>query len=155
MNYGIEGETWEWVGDEATYTDKVMDYEANGWANVAVAMANCGRANMSGPFAQDPNYIFQYYAEPAQKEALYTWNDNQDSQKTLIPPVTMTQEESSQYATLMADIDTFVKSSYGEWFNRSKNVADTWDSYISTLEGMGLADAVKLYQGAVDRYDAR
>ena len=67
----------------------------------------------------------------------------------------MTQEESSQYATLMADIDTFVKSSYGEWFNRSKNVADTWDSYISTLEGMGLADAVKLYQGAVDRYDAR
>ena len=132
-----------------------MDYAANGFPSLATSMANVGRANMSGPFAQDPNYIFEYYATDGQKAALHTWNDYQESQRTLIPPITLTAEESSKYASLINDINTYVESSYGAWFALQSKVEDDWDNYISTLQGMGIQDAIDIYQAALNRYNAR
>ena len=132
-----------------------MDYEANGYASLAYSMAAAGRANMSGAFAQDPNYIFEYYTEDEQKDALYTWNDYQESQSTLIPPITLTAEESATYTNIMTNIQTYVDSAYGGWFALNTNVEDDWDNYVATLESMGINDAVAAYQAALDRYNAR
>lgn len=155
VNYGKAGESRL---DDATgshYTDLVMDYEAGGFGAIAQSMANYGRANMSGPFAQDPNYIFEYYSTDVQKDALYTWNDYQDSQSTLIPPITMTADESNAYTTIINDVKTQYNSSYGTWFNLTNDVEADWDSYVKTLNDMGLQEAMDLYQAALDRYNAR
>ncbi len=162
-NYSKEGHLFINYGQDvvidsegqAHYSDKTMDYAANGFPSLATSMANVGRANMSGPFAQDPNYIFEYYATDGQKAALHTWNDYQESQSTLIPPITLTAEESSKYASLINDINTYVESSYGAWFALQSKVEDDWDNYISTLQGMGIQDAIDIYQAALNRYNAR
>lgn len=137
------------------YSDNTMDYAGNGYASLAYSMAAAGRANMSGAFAQDPNYIFEYYTEDEQKDALYTWNDYQDSQRTLIPPITLTGEESSAYTNIMTNIQTYVDSAYGGWFALNSKVEDDWDQYVATLESMGINDAIAAYQSALDRYNAR
>ncbi len=140
---------------QAHYSAKTMDFAGNGFSSLATSMANSGRANMSGAFAQDPNYIFEYYQNDIQKQALYNWNDHQDSQKTLIPPITMTAEESTEYAHIISDINTQVKSSYGSWFALESKVADDWDSYLAKLNSMNLDGAIAYYQAALDRYNAR
>lgn len=153
INYGPDYTVDE--EGQGHYSENTMNYAENGFASLAYSMAAAGRANMSGAFAQDPNYIFEYYTEDIQKDALYTWNDYQDSQSTLIPPITLTQEESSQYSTIMTNITTYVQSAYGGWFALNSNVEDDWDNYVSTLESMGINDAIAIYQAALDRYSAR
>lgn len=139
----------------AHYSDKTMNYADNGFSSLATSMANAGRANMSGAFSQDANYIFEYYTEDVQKDALYTWNDYQDSQKSLIPPVTLTVDEAAVYTAAFSNVDTYVKSSYGQWFALASKVEDDWDTYVSTLESMGVNDMIDVYQAALDRYNAR
>ncbi|MBQ7916470.1 MAG: ABC transporter substrate-binding protein [Firmicutes bacterium] len=153
LNFGSDY-TYDENGDP-TYSEKTMNYAENGFASIATSMAAGGRANMSFPGAQDPGYIFAYYASPVQKQALYNWNDYQDSQSTLIPPVTLTAEEATEYATIINNLDTQVKTSYGAWFAGTADVEADWDSYLATLESMGLSRAIELQQAAVDRYDAR
>ena len=153
INYGPDYKVDE--EGQGHYSENTMDYEANGYASLAYSMAAAGRANMSGAFAQDPNYIFEYYTEDEQKDALYTWNDYQESQSTLIPPITLTAEESATYTNIMTNIQTYVDSAYGGWFALNTNVEDDWDNYVATLESMGINDAVAAYQAALDRYNAR
>lgn len=153
MNYGADAVVD--ADGTAHYSDATMDYAANGFSSLATSMANVGRANMSGAFAQDPQYIFEYYTEDVQKDALYTWNDNQDSQKSLIPPVTMTSDESAAYTTAYSNVNTYMESSYGQWFALTSKVEDDWDNYITTLESMGVNDMIAAYQAALDRYNAR
>ena len=136
-----------------TYTDLVMKNPDG--LSVAVAMAHWGRANMSGAFVQDPNYIFQYYENEQQKKALYMWNDESDSQKTLIPPVTLTQEESRRYATLNSQVDTYVKEQRARFFTMEGDISAEWDSYVKTLKELGVEEMVAIYQAALDRYNAR
>lgn len=154
INFGIEGTDYT-VQDDGTikYSDWIMD-NPDGLA-IAVAMANKGRANMSGAFVQDPNYILGYWVTEQQTDALYKWNDETDVQSTIIPAVTLTSEETDEYTGIINDIDTAVKEYYSKVFNREADVDDTWDAYIEQLNGMGLQDAIAIEQAALDRYNAR
>lgn len=154
INFGVEGETYTIGADGmAAYTDLVMNNPDG--LSIAVAMAKYGRANMSGAFVQDNGYIFSYYAEPQQKEALRIWNDESDSQPTLIPPITMTQDEANNYSKKSADVDTTMKEFRAKWFNRESDIDADWDAYIKQLNDQGLQDMIDIYQAALDRYNAR
>ena len=83
--------------------------------NIAVAMAHYGRANMSGAFVQDPNYILGYYATDEQKAAVSLWASN-DVSGTVMPPVTMTPDEATEFANLNGNVDTGVPRKGSERF---------------------------------------
>lgn len=154
INFGIEGTDYTRNSDGTiTYSDWIMD-NPDGLTQ-AVAMANKGRANMSGAFVQDPNYIIGYWATDLQQRALHIWNDETDNQGSILPPVTLTADESTTYARIMADITTAVKEYYTGVFTGTKNLDSDWDAYVAQLEGMGLPDALKIQQDALDRYNAR
>ena len=153
INFGEEGVSYNMVGDVPTYTDEVMK-NPNG-LSVAVAMAHWGRGNMSGAFVQDPNYIIQYYETEQQKEALSIWNDESDSQKTLIPPITLTEEESKRYTVLNGQVDTYIKEQRAKFITGEGDVQTEWDSYIETLKSLGIEEMISIYQAALERYNAR
>ncbi|AGC69656.1 extracellular solute-binding protein family 1 [Thermoclostridium stercorarium subsp. stercorarium DSM 8532] len=153
INFGEEGKSYNMVNGEPVYTDLIMKNPEG--LTVAVAMAHWGRANMSGAFVQDPRYIFQYYETEQQKEALHIWNDTNDSQKTLIPPVTLTQEESKRFAALNSQVDTYVKEQRARFFTMEGNIEAEWDNYVKTLKDMGVDEMIAIYQAALDRYNAR
>lgn len=153
MNFGEEGVSYTLENGVPTYTDEVMA-NADG-LSVAVSMANWGRANMSGAFIQDPNYILQYYATPQQKEALSLWNDESDSQKTLIPPITLTEDEAKEFANLNAQVDTYMKEQRAKYFTREADISAEWDTYVQTLQSLGVDRMIEIYQAALERYNAR
>jgi len=118
----------------------------------AQMISRFARGNFNGPFVQDVRYITQYYELPEQKEALKVWT--QPTNEKLLPPLTVTQDESKKFASTMTDINT----RYDEVFNRvwsGKAGLDEWDGFVRGLRGMGIDDALKIQQAALDRYNKR
>ncbi len=149
FNFGIEGVSYKMVSGNPTYTDEVM---RNPQLPSAQAISRYARGNFNGPFVQDVRYITQYYELPEQKDALKAWT--QPSNEKLLPPITVTQDESKRFATLMTDINT----RFDEVFNRvwsGKAGLDEWDGFVKALSGMGIDDARKIQQNALDRYNKR
>src|SRR3989442_1583918 len=149
FNFGIEGTSYTMVNGLPTYLDAVMHDPKIPSAQMISRFA---RGNFNGPFVQDVRYITQYYELPEQKDALKVWT--QPTNEKLLPPLTVTQDESKRFASLMTDINT----RYDEVFNRvwsGKAGLDEWDGFARGLRGMGIDDALKIQQAALDRYNKR
>jgi putative aldouronate transport system substrate-binding protein len=149
FNFGIEGTSYKMVDGYPTYTDALMKDPK---LPPVSAMSLYIRAHYNGPFVQDKRYIEQYSILPEQKEAISTWM--QASNEGLLPPITPTQDESKKYASIMQDVMT----RYEEVFHKVVTGAlplDAWDQYVKDIKGMGIDDAIKIQQGALDRYNKR
>lgn len=87
-NFGIEGESFEYVDGSPVYTDRMFN-SPEGY-NLSTALAFYVRATGSGPFQQDPGYILQYYQYDEQKEALNRWaGPTQQHKTTKMPPMSL------------------------------------------------------------------
>lgn len=154
INIGEEGVAYTGFeetpyGTAAKYTDTIMKAD-----NIAVAMAHYGRANMVGAFVQDPTYILGYYATDEQKAAVSLWASN-DVSGTVMPPVTMTPDEATEFANLNGNVDTAVQEFRGKVLNGSADLDAEWDAYIEQIKGMGVERMLEIEQAALDRYNAR
>jgi putative aldouronate transport system substrate-binding protein len=149
-NFGIEGVSYTMVDGKPIFTPEVMKNPQG--LPPAQAIAKYARSINNGPFVQDPGYIMQYYELPEQKDALKIWMEPTNEKR--MPPVTPTQDESKKFATIMADIDT----RFDEVFNKVWSGAlplDAWDTFVKDLKQMGIDDAIKIQQAALDRYNKR
>jgi putative aldouronate transport system substrate-binding protein len=110
------------------------------------------RGNFNGPFVQDARYIEQYYELQAQKDALKTWLEPTDERQ--MPPLTPTQQESKKFASIMND----VIGKYQEVFTKVITGAEAMDSVTglpAQLRQIGIDDAIKIQQSALDRFNKR
>lgn len=154
INFGVEGTDYTRNADGTiTYSDWIMNNPDG--LPIAVAMANKGRANMSGAFVQDPNYIIAYWATEQQQRALHMWNDETDVQMTIMPPVTLTPDETSDYKRIMADIGTAANEYRSKVFTGESDLDATWDAFVEQIKGMGIDQAIEIEQTALDRFNAR
>ena len=151
MNFGIEGESYEWEGDYPTYKDEMSnDPEGRPFATM---LGQYIRGNYSGPFVQDVRYIEQYLPFPEQGVAVAEWA-NTDALDYALPPVTATPEESSDLATIMNEVNAerdrmFLAFLFGD------ESLDNFDSYVESLNNMGLQDAIEIQEAAIERYNNR
>lgn len=154
INFGVEGTDYTRNADGTiTYGDWIMKNPDG--LSIAVAMANKGRANMSGAFCQDPNYIIAYWATEQQQRALHMWNDETDVQMTIMPPVTLTSDETTEYKRIMSEIKTASDEYRSAVFTGEKDLDATWDAFVEQLKGMGIDDAIAIEQAALERFNAR
>ena len=157
INFGEEGVAYDGFeetpyGTATMYSDVIMNNPDG--LEIAVAMAHYGRANMSGAFIQDPGYILGYYATDQQKAAVSLWAEN-DVSGTIIPPITMTPEESSEYTSLNAQVSTAVDEYRDKVLAGQANLDSDWDAYIEQIKSQGVERMIELQQIALDRYNAR
>lgn len=149
FNFGIEGTSYKMVSGYPTYTDALMKDPK---LPPASAMSLYIRAHYNGPFVQDKRYIEQYSVLPEQKEAIAIWS--QPSNAGQLPPITPTQDESKKFATIMQDVMT----RYEEVFHKVVTGGlplDAWDQFVKDAKSMGIDDAIKIQQAALDRYNKR
>ena len=59
-----------------------------------------------GPFFTERRYLELYYTFPEQLDALDKWTKT-DMREHLMPPVSPTQEESSEFSRIMTDINAY------------------------------------------------
>lgn len=155
INFGVEGTDYTKNADGTiTYSDWIMNNPDG--LSIAVAMANKGRANMSGAFIQDPNYIIAYWDTEQQQRALHMWNDETDVQMTIMPAVTLTDAESTEYSRIMADVGNREKEFYSKAFTGDIDIDASWDAYVEELKTtFNIERAIEIEQAALERYNSR
>ena len=150
-NFGVEGESFDYVNGVPTYSDLVMKNPDG--LTAAQAMSKYCLANMAGPFTQALEYIQQYYQLPQQKQALTNWSDA-DEKTSVCPPITFTPEESSEVSRIMTEVETYRDEMTMRIIMGSEPVSKV-DEFQTTIKSMNLNNAIKLYQTALNRYYAR
>ncbi len=150
FNFGIEGESYEMIDGYPTYKEVITDNPDG--KSMSEGLAMYVPAGWSGPFIQAKEYAEQYNNLPEQLEALENWKKG--SNERAMPLVTPTQDESSEYASIMNDINTF-KSEMINKFIMGEEPLSKFDDFVKTIESMGIDRATEIQQNALKRYNDR
>ncbi|WP_409342399.1 extracellular solute-binding protein [Paenibacillus sp. MBLB4367] len=150
FNFGIENESYKLENGYPKYTDKILNNPDK--LPITQAMAKYFIASWSGPIVQDKRYIEQYFTLPEQRDAQKAWMTADHSK--VMPPVTLTAEESSKTASIMNDVKTYRDEMIGKFIMGAEPISN-FDKFVSTMKSMGIDEAIKARQAALDRYNNR
>ncbi|MBQ4259986.1 MAG: extracellular solute-binding protein [Lachnospiraceae bacterium] len=153
FNFGVEGESYTMVDGVPTYTEWIT-HNPDG-LSMQRAMAQYSRAAVGGgPFVQSDDYARQYFWRPQQIASQEQWNKT-ESHLYNMPIFTVAPEDASEYATLGADIDTFVAEARVKFVDGTWTIDDYEEKYLEPLKEMGLDRYIEIIQEACDRFYAR
>lgn len=151
---GIEGESYVDNGDgtyslsdslKASITDGTYPTAAAAVYTYSLGTASFGLYNWG-------MFDAIYEGNPA-TDAYDVWNTAKFD--LMIPPcMTMTDEESQEYASLYTNIQTLVQENT-VGFIMGKMSMDEYDSFVEQLHTYGIDRCIELKQAALDRYNAR
>lgn len=150
-NFGIEGESYEMVDGEPVYTDEIT-HNPDGLP-IAEALSAYTRVTYNGSFVQDVRYISQYYTYDSQKAAPEVWTVDA-AQDHILPPITPTVEESSEFSTIMNEINTY-RDEMTLKFILGTEPLENFDAFVETINSMNLDRALEIENAALERYNAR
>ena len=151
MNFGIEGESFNWVDGYPAYTDEILKNPEG--KSISEAMKPYLQASSSFPGIQDYRYLEQYYQLQNQKDAVGVWSVA-DTSATRMPNIIFTAEESDKLSTIATNIQTCAE----EWafkFITGTMPIEKFDDFRAELKTFGIEEAIKIYQAAYDRFEAR
>lgn len=146
-NYGIEGEGLQFDTDgNPCYTDMVLHNESYG-----VTAASAIFSQYGGAMLCYADRTFEGYSERIQ-EAIENWR--YDTQDWMYPTkVTLTTEQGEAYTPIINELNNYVAEASLKFILGDTELNDeTWDSYLTTLENMGLSEAVQIKQDALAVY---
>ena len=152
-NFGREGVSYEMKDGIPTYTDIITDPDKNGGLSTSQAMSKYIRACYNGLFVQDADYIMQMYTTPQQQEAMPIWANTQ-TEKFMMPLVTMTEEENKEYTNIMTDIDVYREEMLFKFVTGQEPI-ENLNQYFEKLKSMNIERAIQIQQAAYDRYKKR
>jgi putative aldouronate transport system substrate-binding protein len=150
---GIEGKTWEkmengdwkWIiGGE--YGDDI--------AAVRASAAIQGAANHPSLW---PDYWQKMSAEVDPDEVYLNGQRTKMAEKGMVPLPVMrySDADAMSIATLTADINGYIDQYVAQVATGEMDLADSWATYLETMESMGAADLMEIYQRVYDEAIAK
>lgn len=152
MTFGIEGVSYNMVDGKPVLSDEIMKNPDGLTYDIALAKYSLKPNTVE---AMDDTYaIYSQYnlQTEVQTEANAKWADGDLS--ILMPPVSLTVEESSEYSRIMNEITTYVSESIVKFIMGQRSL-DEFDQFVKDLENMNIGRAIEIEQAAYDRYMAR
>ena len=146
FNFGIEGESFDWIDGYPTYTDLILN---NPDFPINQAMGMFLRAGYNGPFVQDRRYAEQFFRLPEQQRALEVWQTQ--AQHRNLPPLTPTPEESAELARIMNNVNTFVEENTARFIMGLQSF-DDYERFLQGLRNMGIERAIEIQNAAYQRF---
>lgn len=146
-NYGFEGESFEFDdNNEPQFIVEVV----NQYESTNLAMCSLTSQDVSGIFC-DLRLDFTY--EERENACFDIWMTNKNSQSTIGSRCQLDTNEANKIASVYGDIQTYVGTCAMQFVNGDLDVNDdaVWDNYVSSIEGMNIAEAIDIIQGAYDR----
>jgi putative aldouronate transport system substrate-binding protein len=101
---------------------------------------------------QDIRYLEQYFQFNNQKEAYALWS--QPTNEKLMPNVAPTIDESRGFSRVMTAINTRMDEVFAKVFTGAEPMS-TWDKFQDELKTLGVDEALKVQQAALERYNKR
>jgi putative aldouronate transport system substrate-binding protein len=150
-NFGIKGVSYNVVNGKPVMVDSILN-PAKG--STAQAWSRYARSPYDGPFRESVDFLRQYLAAPELQDALAHWN-KLDAKNHLVPPVSVTVEESRAYNKIKSDLDSYVLEWTVKAISGSVDVNEFKTVFLPTLKDIGYQEAEKIQQTALDRYNKR
>ena len=149
-NFGEEGITYEIVDGQHVYTDYVLN-NPDGLTIEEALQIYAGNGNK--PFVVDKEYQYGQHPLETQKYALSLWATPDGTIKNL-PPESLSPEESSEYYSIMTDINTY-KDEMVLKFILGTEPLENFPEFIDNLKKMNIERAIEIKQTEYDRFLAR
>lgn len=147
-NFGIEGESYEMVDGQPKYTELITNNPDK--LPMAQILTMYVRASIEGPFIQDERYIEQYYQLDTQRDALVKWSNN-NHQNHIMPQVTLSEEELSEYNRIMTDFTTYRDENINAFIIGSRPISE-FGNFVNECKSKNIEKAIAIYQQAYDRF---
>jgi len=150
INWGIEGKSYIIEDGVKKFTDEMKN--SNGTINYEVlnkyAYTQWGFSKVMNKEA----WAQVELTSPDAKNANELWGTSDKA--LLLPPLTFTPEESQEYAKIMSEVNTYFDEMFTKFVMGIESL-DRFDQFIKTLKDMGIEKAIKIQQGAYDRYESK
>ncbi len=150
-NFGVEGESYTLVDGEPVFTDAVLANDKGLTTTQALSQFVLSASNDA--MVKTAKYFKQVtLALENQKASQAVWNQCDIS--LLLPNVAQTAEESAFIAERMNEIDTYTGEMIMKYVLGQESL-DSFDTFVSNIDKLGIAEVLKMKQAAYDRYMAR
>lgn len=151
--WGIEGESYQVNEDGSkTYTDNILhnpDGKSASEAILEYAIPQYGFAGVS----YNDSWMQISTSLPEQRTALTNWLDGTSGVN--IPRLTVAAENQSDFNMIMNDVTTYVQEMYIQFITGQASLENDWETYVNTVNGMGMDIALQYEQDAYQLYQQR
>lgn len=147
--YGIEGESFDYVDGKPVYKDFMLSTDSETAAD---------RYNYMYIGDKPGWYLYDKMWSTMSNQNVFIAYDvwaTATIHKNMPNGLSMTAEESSDYVKAMADINTYVEEYTLNILKGTRSLDGTYDEFVSQLKNMNIAAAIAAQQTALDRYNAR
>ncbi len=150
VNYGVEGKTYTMENDVPAFTDLIINnpdgYDKTVALNLYVTDVFPGLRSLD---------VYNAGYDEVALGAWDVWNSNNSENCYRLPDsFAITSDAAMTFGQIFPDISTYVSEIVAGFILGTKPL-DEWDSYVETIEGMGIQTCLDLYQEAWNEYIAR
>ena len=150
-NFGLENDTFVYNSEgKPVFTDKIIN-NPEYTMNQAIALYTCPSARFGGLYDWTREQAGMAEKDIAMSDVWAV----ADGDYMLPTNLTYYPEESSERATIVTDIKTYMEEKTVQFITKVANLDEEWDTYVATIEGIGLQKAIEITQAAYDRYMSR
>ena len=156
---GVPGEDWRWAeegerdveGRQAVW--KLLNAEIgpgnHSWAGTAPMYVS---DYLFSSIVVDPSTADFNFEALLHNETKTNYEPYRQPREMVLPPLTFTEDQATAIADPETTITQYVSQMFTEFVRGDADVDAGWDQYLATLDQMGLATYLQVYQ---DAYDAK
>ncbi|MBE7052323.1 MAG: hypothetical protein E7395_07130 [Ruminococcaceae bacterium] len=154
--FGIEGDTFTIENidgeDRYIYTDKILNYEENGFTSLNYAMYHYMLPCNAPGYNQHRDYLNNYYQMQQQKDAIITWNVAvENALEHRLPNLSYTEEETAEITDIKEIAEASLEVALCDIIF-GKNSINTYDAAIAEAKANGYDRWIEIVQDAYNRY---
>ena len=151
-NWGKEGLTFNYdENGDPVYTDIVLN---NPDMNRDTSIVMYTMSEMGDHFQSDGRRIYQYYADGI-LDLKMLWSEGDDNAYVIPADISKTADETALLSGITNEIYAYTTEMTLRFITGSDDIDSMWDTYVSTLESLGINEAGAVYEAAYARYIER
>lgn len=149
--YGLEGEGLVYTDDKPGYSELISN-NPDGLSTDNALNAYTINMNM---FASNGTTLRKAY-DDVQQKALDAWNDKREVTKSSFTNLfTLNADETATVQRYYTDISTYVAEQIGKFLIGESDIDENWDTFVETIDSMGIDEVIDAYTSAGERYFGR
>lgn len=150
-NFGTEGTSYKLENGQPVYTDIIIKNPEGITRSDVLSLHTLTRGSWAA--IQDEKVVECNMLLSQSREACKTWLET-DQKKYDIPRITPTQEESTEMAKIMNDVNTYVNEMTVKFIIGTSPIED-FDKFVSQIKSLGIDKAISINQAAIERFNKR
>ena len=150
-NYGVEGETFEYVDGHPQFAEFITN---NPNPNLHMMFAVILNTFNQAPMYNIVSKMWVGYT-PEEEAAIHLWSDssNDDTSRSLPTAAALSTEETSLIATQMTSVISYASEEILKFMTSATELSDeNWNTFVTNCKSQGLDEVMEVYQNAYEEY---